>query len=172
MAWPHPYPDLQGDERTTLTQFLDHWRGRMVARLEDLSWEEATAAPLPATRVTVAGIVRHLAHAEDRWFHFRLGGNAIPEPWASADTSVEDWSFQLAPEDSISSIVHVYGLACTRSRAVEQSLASLDDQAPVPSFGTAPITLRWALVHLLEETACHGGHVDLLRDALLDRRLR
>ena len=171
MGWPEPYPEFHADERTTLTQFLDHWRERMVVKLVDLTWEEASRAPLePATALTVAGVVRHLAYVEDRWFHYRLAGNDMPDPWASADTSLADWTFHLRPDDSIDSVVELYRKSCDRSRAVERSLTSLDARAPTPSFGKAPVTLRWVLVHMIGETACHAGHVDLLRDTLLRER--
>jgi uncharacterized damage-inducible protein DinB len=170
MAWPEPFPDLDADERTTLTQHLDHWRERMIVKLADLTPDEATAAALPATDLTVAGVVRHLAQVEDRWFHFRLAGNDMPEPWASADTSRPDWTFELDPGESADSVLEQYRTSCQRSRRVEASLGSLDDRAPTPSFGKVPITLRWALTHMIGETACHAGHVDLLRDEILHRR--
>jgi hypothetical protein len=169
MPWPEPYPDLQGDERTTLTQHLDHWREGILVRLQDLTFDEATRRPLEATNLTVAGIVRHLAFVEDRWFHYRLAGNDLPEPWASADQAETDWSFNLRAEYSTAGVAELYRAACGRSRAVTDALA-LDDTAPVPSFGDLPVTLRWVLVHLLAETSCHTGHVELLRDSILAAR--
>lgn len=169
MPWPEPYPDLQGDERTTLTQNLDHWREGVLVRLEDLTFDEASQRPLDATNLTVAGIVRHLAFVEDRWFHYRLAGNELPEPWASMNQDEPDWSFKLRDGDSIASIAELYRGACDRSRAVSDALA-LDDKAPVPSFGNVPVTLRWVLVHLLVETSCHTEHAELLRDKILEAR--
>lgn len=171
MAWPEPYPDIQADERTTLTQNLDHWREGVLVKFEDLGWEEASSCVLPATNLTVAGIVKHLAFVEDRWFHFRLTGHAMPEPWASMQQDQPAWSMQLATDDSIARIADQYRVSCQRSRDATRSLDSLEDEAPVPSFGVAPVTLRWVLVHLLIETACHTGHIELLRDEILRRRV-
>lgn len=170
MAWPEPYPELDANERTTLTQFLDHYRDRIIFKASDLTWNEATARVLPASSFTVAGIVYHLAYIEDRWFHYRLGGNDMPTPWTSADTSVPDWSFNPPGDGPLDFVVGLYRAACARSREVEQRCGALDDRAPSPSFGKVPITLRWALVHMLEETACHAGHLDLLRDAIIAAR--
>lgn len=171
MTWPEPYPDIQADERTTLSQNLDHWREGVLVKLEDLTLEEASAAALPATDLTVAGIVKHLAAVEDRWFHYRLTGHEMPEPWASAPADEPDWSLHLTPHDTIASIAELYRTACRRSRDAAMSLDSLEHEAPVPSFGIEPVTLRWVLVHMLVETACHTGHIELLRDEILRRRL-
>jgi hypothetical protein len=70
---PPAHPDIQpGDERTALTQFLDQQRSIAAAALVDLRWEQASARLLPATDMTIGGIVKHLAWAEDRWF--QVGG--------------------------------------------------------------------------------------------------
>ena len=69
---PPAYPDLQpGDERSALVQRLDQYRAIAATALVDVPWEEATAWLLPATDLTIAGIVKHLAWAEDRWFQGR-----------------------------------------------------------------------------------------------------
>lgn len=170
MPMPDWHPDLQPDERTSLTQRLDYWRQSAAAHLEDLTWEEASTRVLSGTNLTAAGTVRHLAAIEDRWFHYRLAGSDWPEPWASVDRTVHDWSFQLHEADSVGGILTLYASACARSRQVAASATTLDATAPVPSFGTAPVTLRWVMTHLLVETACHTGHLDLLRDEILRAR--
>jgi len=76
------HPDLQpDDERIALVQFLDHHRVIAAAALVDLEWEAASTRLLPATDLTIAGIVKHLAWAEDRWFQGRLLGAHMPAPW-------------------------------------------------------------------------------------------
>ena len=171
MAWPEPHPDLDADERTTLTQHLDHFREGMLVRLRSVTIDEATTYVLPATTMTVAGIVRHLGAVEDRWFHFRLGGNAMPEPWASeAAEGHPEGSMRVRADETIESIAALYVGACERSRALTRSLPSLESRAPVPSFGKVPVTLRWVLVHLLVETSWHTGHVELLLDEIRRRR--
>ncbi|GAB3615260.1 DinB family protein [Humibacter ginsengisoli] len=163
------YPDLDADERTTLTQFLDLYRRRVIARFSALSDRESGAASLPATRLTPGGVVKHLAHMEDHWFTVRIGAGELPEPWASAPfTSQPDWDFESAVEDTVEQLTALYQAACDRSRAVVASIPDLDTRASHPSFGRGPVTLRWALVHMLEETACHEGHLELLTDPFAD----
>ncbi len=77
-----------------------------------------------------------------------------------------DHSMRLAAGDTIDSVVQLYSSACGRSRAAMAGCDSLSQVAAVPSFGTAPVNLRWILVHMIDETARHAGHLDLLRDCL------
>jgi uncharacterized damage-inducible protein DinB len=112
-------------------------------------------------------VLKHLAHMEDHWFVARIGGGELPEPWASAPPDVADWDFKSATNDTVDEIARLYRQACDRSRAVTERLTSLETRAPKPSFGKGPVTLRWVLVHMLEETACHVGHLDLLTDGLV-----
>jgi hypothetical protein len=163
-------PDLQPtDERTALVQRLDQYRAISIAALIDLKWEEASTRLLPATDLTIAGIVKHLAWAEDRWFQGRLLGTQMPAPWDSPSSDDPDASMRLAPGDTIDHIVELYSSACERSRAAVSGCDSLDQVAAVPSFGVGPVNVRWVLVHMIDETARHAGHLDLLRDCVTRR---
>jgi len=112
------------------------------------------------------GIVKHLAWSEDSWFHGKMLGAAVPEPWASAPMVDDpDWPFRSAREDSVKELLDLYADACERSRAAAMRFDSLDALAARPSFGRGPVNLRWLLVHMVDETARHAGHIDLLLDA-------
>jgi hypothetical protein len=165
-----PHPDLQpGDERTALVQRLDQYRGIAATALVDVEWEAASTRLLPATDLTIAGIVKHLAWAEDRWFQGRLLGVQMPPPWDAPGADDPDRAMRLATNDSIDGIVQLYLSACSRSRSALSRCDALDHVAAVPSFGIGPVNLRWILVHMIDETARHAGHLDLLRDRLRDR---
>jgi hypothetical protein len=164
------HPDLQPeDERTALVQRLDHYRATARAALIDLQWDEAATCLLPATDLTIAGIVKHLAWAEDRWFQGRLLGAPMPAPWDLPGADDPDSSMRLAAGDTIDGIVELYTLACERSRAALSQCDSLGAVAAVPSFGKGPVNARWILVHMIDETARHAGHIDVLSDCLGDR---
>ena len=76
------HPDLQPeDERTALVQRLDLYRAIATAALANLTWEQASTRLLHARGLTIGGIVKHLAWAEDRWFQSRLLGAEMPAPW-------------------------------------------------------------------------------------------
>ena len=167
MLPPVPQPDLDPpDERTGLEQRLDHYRAIVMAQLAELTWEQASSHPLPATDLTVGGVVRHLAWAEDRWFQARMLGEPMPDIW-SVDDDDPDHSMRLSVDGSVDELLARYAEACARSRRATESFDSLDAVAQVPSFNIGPVNLRWVLVHMIDETARHAGHIDLLRDALL-----
>ena len=162
--------DLQPpDERTALVQRLDQYREIARASIADLAWEVASAALLPATDMTIAGVLKHLAWAEDRWFQGRLLGVRMPPPWDAPGADDPDQAMRLAPGDSVPAIVELHAEACERSRAALRQCESLDTVAKVQSFGRGPVNLRWILVHMIDETARHAGHLDVLRDCLRER---
>ncbi|MDD9372082.1 MAG: DUF664 domain-containing protein [Acidimicrobiales bacterium] len=161
------HPDLQpDDERTALVQFLDHHRVIAAAALVDLEWEAASTRLLPATDLTIAGIVKHLAWAEDRWFQGRLLGAHMPAPWDAPGADDPSHAMRLTSGDTVAGIVSLYASACNRSRSALAGCESLDQIAAVSSFGIGPVNLRWILVHMIDETARHAGHLDLLGDCL------
>ena len=154
------------DERTMLTQMLDWYREGVVLKVRDLSPAHASVRPLTSA-TSVAGLVKHLALVEDHWFSFDFDGQREFEPWASVDWDADpDWDFSSAPGDSLDDLVALYQGACDRSRAVTAA-HQLDDIGVRTDRGE--FTLRWVLVHLLEETARHLGHLDILVEHLEGR---
>lgn len=161
------HPDLQpADERTALEQRLDLYRAIALAALVDVPWGKASTRLLPSTDITIAGIVMHLAWAEDRWFQGRLVGAEMPPSWDQPGADDPDQSMRLVASDTGDSIAELYVAACERSRRTVAMCTSLSQSAAVPSFGVGPVNLRWILVHMIDETARHAGHLDLLRDTL------
>lgn len=159
------FPDVAADERDTLEQFLDFHRQSVLQALDGVSDTAAAARLLPATNLTIGGIVKHLARVEDLWFQDKLLGVPMPEPWASAPDE-PDWEIHSSRDDTVSDLRALYAAACERSRHAASAHSDLGDRAARPSFGGGPVSLRWILVHMIEETAQHRGHLDLLRDAL------
>ena len=101
---PGWHPELRAGERTTLEQVLDLQRRTVVAKVAGLTDEQAASHPLPATDMTVAGIVNHLAWAEDRWFQGRRLGVPMPEPWASGHDD-PDWPVRSAAGETLDALV-------------------------------------------------------------------
>ena len=159
-------PSLQPeDERAALVQRLDQYRAIAANALADVTWTQASSRLLPATDMTIAGIVKHLAWAEDRWFQGRLLGTVMPPPWDQPGADDADGSMRLTTGDTVEGILALYAAACRRSRDAVSGCESLSQVAAVPSFGIGPVNLRWILVHMIEEYARHCGHADLLRQA-------
>ncbi|MGI9602090.1 MAG: DinB family protein [Acidimicrobiales bacterium] len=160
------HPGVQPpDERAALVQRLDFYRATVSSLVVGLTWKQASSRPLAATDLTPAGLIKHLAWVEDHWFQARLLGRPMPEPWGSRGDTPEK-SMDLRPDDSVASLLELYAAACGRSREAADGVSSLGTSAAVGSFGAGPVNLRWILVHMIEETARHAGHLDLLGDEL------
>jgi Protein of unknown function (DUF664) len=93
----------------------------------------------------------------------------MPPPWDAPGADDSDQAMLLASDDTVAGIVELYSSACGRSRAAIARCDSLDHVAAGSSFGIGPVNLRWTLVHMIDETARHAGHLDLLRDCLSAR---
>ncbi|MEK8109854.1 DinB family protein [Micromonospora sp. M12] len=147
-----------GDERAVLASFLDFHRSVLLRKLRGLSDVDASRRLVPSA-TTLAGLVKHLTLVERNWFPTLLA----PEPGDVYLTSEEDAvaSFTLADQDTVAGLIEAYERACARSRAVAARF-DLDHVVPHPQLGE--VSLRWILVHLIEETARHAGHADILRE--------
>ena len=160
-------PDLRTDERTTIGQFLDYQRLTLISRIEGLTIEQLSITR-PPSELTLAGLIKHLALVEDSWFVDRMAGRPLPEPWLSAPFDDDpDWEFHSAPDDTPEELLALYRHACARSRAVVAEHDDLGALSVVPSRqGDGLFSLRWILLHMIEETARHNGHADLLRESI------
>ena len=157
-------PDLAADERTTLEQYLDYHRATLLWKTEGLTREQLNQR-LPTSELTLAGLLKHLALVEDYWMHSRFLGVDDPEPWASAPWDDDrDWDFHTAAQDAPGDLRALYEAACARTRAIVAEHA-LDNLSALSKSGQR-YSLRWILVHLIEETARHNGHADILREAI------
>ena len=143
-----------------LEAMLDWYRDGVLAKVHGID-DHAAHRAVVRSGTTISGLVKHLASAEDDWLTHRFAGNAQPEPWASAPFDEDvDWEFHSATAEPLAASVALYGAACERSRAVCVG-AELDQ---LSRAGDPRFSLRFALVHLIEETARHLGHLDILRE--------
>jgi hypothetical protein len=158
-------PDLVGDERTLLTQFLDFHRATIAQKTAGLSDADFGHCLAPST-MSVAGLVKHLTLVEDFWFDHRFLGSAEREPWASVDWDADpDWEWRTAAGDDPAHLLAEYAAACERSRAIVAG-TDLGRLSAAVNHAGEHWSLRWILLHMLEETARHVGHLDLLRQSI------
>jgi uncharacterized damage-inducible protein DinB len=166
-----PEPPQEGDEAATLLGFLDYQRATLAWKCRGLSDEQLRVA-LPPTSMTLGGMLKHLAYVEDHWFTQVVGGEPAPEPWASVDWQADpDWAWHSAASDSGDGLRALWSERAGRSRAVMD--AQLGHGA-APALGEAHpawdgqgrVSLRWVLVHMVEEYARHNGHADLIRESI------
>jgi uncharacterized damage-inducible protein DinB len=166
---PRKDPDLTADELTSLSQFLDFHRATLVNKVNDLSTEQLGRRAVTSSAITLGGMLKHLAFVEDDWFQVKLLGRPDVEPWASAPFEVDpDWDWHSAADDAAADLLSLYDAACARSRAaVAEVGGDLDKVSVAVDRRTGGrFSLRWILIHMIEETARHNGHVDLIREAI------
>jgi uncharacterized damage-inducible protein DinB len=164
-----PHPPLAGDETTTLRGFLTHYRATVRRQAEGLTAEQLDR-PLPPSTMTLGGMLKHLALVEDWWFSVVLHGNDEAEHWASVDWEADDdWDWHSAAQDTPEQLLALYDAAIEAAdREIERALAGpdgLDLLAQRSRHGEHP-SLRWIMVHMVEEYARHAGHGDLIRESI------
>jgi uncharacterized damage-inducible protein DinB len=164
-----PLPPLDGSETETLVGFLDYQRATLAYKTGGLD-APAMAVRIAASTLTLAGIVHHLAWVEQYWFAEVLHGRDRSPYWAGVDfTADPDWDWRRALEMDPSAVHAVWQRACDESRrALSEALTAggLDQRAAGRPGGSDIPSLRWILVHMIEEYARHNGHADLLRETI------
>ena len=150
-----------------LRQFLDYHRATLLIKVDGLDSDQLrrTAA---ASSLTLGSLLKHLALVQDGWLVEKMQGDPLPAPWDAVDWDADpDWEINSAAEDSAEQLVAQFRESSERARRVEAAYDSLDALSTAPSRDTGePFTLRWILLHLIEEFARHNGHADLLRESI------
>jgi uncharacterized damage-inducible protein DinB len=159
-------PPETGTELGLLTSYLDHQRETLLLKAEGLDREQL-AQRLPTSSLTLGGLLNHLALVEDSWFRVRFAGLPEDELWAGIDWDADpDHEFRTAVEVEPEELRRRYRQACDRSREVVARADGPGQLSVEPRRTGARFELRWVLLHLIEETARHAGHADLLREAI------
>ncbi|MGW2957455.1 DinB family protein [Streptomyces sp. NPDC001220] len=146
-------------EKEILHAGLDRHRDAVLWKLEGLD-DEQLRRPMTPSGTNLLGLVKHLASVEYGWFVSSFGGEVEPlwfDPYTDEDLSV-------GPGETTQQIIDFYGRARAAADAVitGRPLEALGR----PDWRDHPVSLRWVLVHMLEETARHAGHIDILRELI------
>ena len=153
-----------------LLGFLDLYRATLVRKAAGLT-QEQLATPLPPSTLTLGGLVKHMAIVEDDWFTSDMAGGEFPEPWASVDWEADrDWELNSAKDNTPEELTALFEAACDRSRAIVEACVSLDQHSVKTGRNGKHFTLRFILVHMIEEYARHCGHADLIRESIDGQR--
>jgi uncharacterized damage-inducible protein DinB len=148
-----------GEEKESLYVSLDRHRDVVLWKLTGLD-DEQLRRPMTPSGTNLLGLVKHLAAVEYGWFCDTFGVKTEPLPFDEDD---ENADLRVEPHETTADILAFYG----RARAAADKVITehaLDDQGTA-WYGEA-VSLRWVLIHLIEETARHGGHVDIVRELI------
>jgi uncharacterized damage-inducible protein DinB len=165
---PPPMVDLAAapDEATALVQFLDAQRTVLIRKAWNLDHDQLHTT-LPPSTLTIGGLLKHLALVEDDWFDHIFAGRPEREPWASAPWDEDrDWELTTARDDPPDVLLGLHRDACDRSRETVASAGSLDQMSELTQPDGFRPSLRWIMLHMIEEYARHCGHADMIRQSI------
>ena len=152
-------PPRQGSEREVLAGMLDFARGAIVRKAAGLTDARARLAPVPPSTLTPGGVLKHLTGVERFWFSIDFADLDLDHPWPEDDPH---GAWALDAGDTIDGLIEAYRAECARSDASVAGYA-LDESARAQDMD---FLLRFAYAHMIQETARHAGHLDLLREVI------
>ncbi|RYV50620.1 DUF664 domain-containing protein [Pengzhenrongella frigida] len=162
--WPAPSrvdPPGIADERTLLAAFLDFHRATLLVKCSGLDGEQLARRACPPSTLSLLGLLRHLADVERGWFRHSLDGQEIA-PIYYTDRADRDVQFDVDPSQAAGALTaYLTEVAAAREVAARHELTD----TAVTRHGEV-VSLRWILLHMIEEYAQHIGHADLLREAI------
>jgi uncharacterized damage-inducible protein DinB len=144
-------PAADGDERTILLSFLDYLRETVSTKADGIS-EQAARTPGVCSGTNVLGLIQHMTAGEVYWFRYIFEAEEM-EP--------VDFGMTVPESDSIEDVVADYRAAVERSNQILSECSDLGEMSQRPDH-RGHVSMRWILVHLIEETARHAGHADIL----------
>ncbi len=153
-----PEPPNAAPPVETVSGFLDFLRATMLWKVDGLSDEDLRRS-MTHSGVTMLGMIKHLAYVERYWFGAIMAGEDVWLPYAASDPDA-DW--RIEPEETTAEIVALYHRETETARRIVARFA-WDDVAVSPK---RQVSLGWILTHMVEETARHCGHADILREQI------
>jgi Protein of unknown function (DUF664) len=152
-------------ERATLCEFLDYQREALIGRLDGLTAEQARVTPT-ASALSLLSLIRHATIWERRWFQIIVAGRSFPGEWPEVPDVVSDEmdpTFLLTDEDTIATVVADYRNQIAASNEI---LGTFDLDARCVRSDKVDENVRWVALHMIEETARHAGHADIIRETI------
>ncbi|MEV7780927.1 DinB family protein [Kitasatospora sp. NPDC088351] len=158
---PRVEPPFAADETAMLTAWLDFHRATLAVKCEGLTSEQLRLRSVPPSGLSLLGLVRHMAEVERHWFQGTLLGadTATGHYWTAEDP---DGDFDHVDTADAEADFATWRAEIAAARQACEGLP-LETVGKLPRHGQE-VTLRWILVHMIEEYARHNGHADLLRE--------
>ncbi|HEY6277500.1 MAG TPA: DinB family protein [Streptosporangiaceae bacterium] len=150
---------LLGGEKESLHVSLDRHRDVVLWKLDGLN-DEQLRRPMTPSGTSLLGLVKHLAAVDYVWFCETFGRDTEPLPFDDDDP---DADLRVEPGETTGDIVAFYGRA---RQASDRVVDELDVTATGQAWFGDTVSLRWVLIHMIEETARHCGHMDIVRELI------
>jgi len=144
-----------------LPLWMDYQRSTLLWKCELLDGGDLARQGVPPSPLSLLGIVRHMTLVEWSWFEEVFAGTETASPIPTDLDRDADWN-DLNPSRAMEDIER-FQRQCEASRGIVAGASSFDD---VAANGRDTISLRWILVHMIEEYARHNGHADFLREQI------
>ncbi len=149
------------DERATVLAMLQYTRDTAAEKCRDLDAHHTGAAPLAASPLmTLGGVISHMRWVEHSWIENRFVDGPDLGPWTDESP---DQEFIDGASNPLDQTLQDYADQAQRSDALIGRF-ELDERSALPLGSGEHPTLRWVLLHLIEENARHNGHLDILRE--------
>ena len=153
---------VRRSERETLEGFLDWYRAVVERKVDGLTLDEAKRVMTP-TGLSPLGVLQHLGWVERGWFREIFAGEDVERVAVESDNSAE---FAVDAGETISSVADFYRAEVEEARRISGAAPSLDALSVKETPLQEQVSLRWIMVHMLEETARHAGQLDLMREEI------
>ncbi len=157
-------PPLEAGEREMLNAWLDWHRATLAWKCDGLTDEQLRERSAPPSTLSLLGLVRHMAEVERSWFRRTLAGENMPLIYCSDDDN-PDGDFDDIADADVAEDFATWRAECEAARKVEAAAPSLELVGVQRRTGKR-VSLRWILVHMIEEYARHNGHADLIRERI------
>jgi uncharacterized damage-inducible protein DinB len=148
-----------GGEKESLKVALDRHRDAVLWKLEGLD-DEQLRRPMTPSGTNLLGLVKHLAAVEYGWFCETFGRPAEPLPFDEDDP---DADLRIRPDETTADVLAFYGRA---RAAADRAIGETGLEETGTAWFGDPVSMRWVLIHMVEETARHAGHADIVRELL------
>jgi uncharacterized damage-inducible protein DinB len=166
MTWTAPAPSpvdgpLTGDDRPILEGLLNYQRVTLLNICAGLTGEQLASRPVPASNLSLLGLVRHLAKVERTWFRQRAAGQPVEpmyDPSRGKDADFNDGIAAAAPAD--------FERLRAEWRHADEAVADLPFDHTVDAGHGETFSLRMVYAHMISEYSRHNGHADLLRESI------
>lgn len=157
-------PPYVAGELETLETFLDYYRETLALKCAGLTDEQLRERSVPPSPLSLIGLIRHMAEVERSWFRVRVNGEELGFRYVTLDDTNPDGDFADVDTADVAADLAAWREEIDHARRVVRESESLDREFEHPRRGT--ISLRWVMVHMIEEYARHAGHADFLRERI------